>query len=153
MSFERIVTVLPAYDRRDPDPKKNRGICEVRIKFALKGPKGAVQFLVGTNWHLPATHERLQQEGYFDRRSRGTQPMGWEVRYHSPAPMYEGQTPITDDCRHLDGRPCYSDGSSLTADEWIPEFLAGGTDWLWPRLETYYAEVFEGAECATEARQ
>ena len=33
----------------------------------------------------------------------------------------------------------------LNADEVIEGFLAGGTDWLWPKLEEYYACIFEGA--------
>jgi hypothetical protein len=40
------------------------------------------------------------------------------------------------------GKPCYTDGSALRADEWAKQFLEGGTEWLWPALEREYAERF-----------
>jgi hypothetical protein len=50
--FERIVQFLPAFDKRHPDPSKNYGIHGVELRMVLKGPKGAVQFVLFTNWQL-----------------------------------------------------------------------------------------------------
>jgi hypothetical protein len=57
--------------------------------------------------------------------------------------MYSGQSPMGK-CDFLD--VCYYDGSSLQADEWVPKFIEGGTEWLWPALEDKYNEIF--VECA-----
>lgn len=137
-AFEQIVKVSGAYDKRHPEPSKNYGIGACRIWFILKGPKGAVQFQVGTDWYLPEVQKELLDK--FPRNAL-TQPQGWDVGYHSPKPMYEGQTPMGE-CDIL-GCECYYDGSSLAADQWIPYFIAGGTEWLWSRLEEMYKERFE----------
>lgn len=146
--FERIVTVSPAYDKRNADPNKDYGIGACKITFILKGPKGAIQFVVGTNWYLPHIQRRDRDwQHEHDTRFDNITPGGWDIGYHSPEPMYEGQAPMGD-CSIL-GRLCYYDGSSLQASEMIPDFIAGGTDWLWPRLEERYRLQFESvAEAA-----
>ena len=142
--FEKIVEVMPAFDRRDPDPAKNYGVSSCRIVFILKGPKGAMQFIIGTNWYVPSAREHLSQ---FLRTERDFQmkPDGWDVGYHSPVPMYEGQTPMGE-CHVLKEGDCYYDGSSLQAEEWVEDFVAGGTEWLWKKLEERYRMRFGADE-------
>ena len=118
--FERIVEFTPAYDKRDPDPKKNYGIGSVILRMVLKGPAGAVQFMLYTNWCLP----HVQEELLVRASSRGASsiralffPLPADKGYHSPVPRYEGQEAISESCPYLDGRPCYYDGSSMAADE------------------------------------
>ena len=95
------------------------------IWFVLKGPKGAVQFVMDSGWW------------------NQSKPRGTDIGYHSPTPRYDGQTAMQQHCEHTGGI-CYYDGSSLRADEeWMPQFLKGGTAWLWPRLEAEYRAVFE----------
>lgn len=143
--FERIVWVSPAYDKRSDDPAKNYGICACRITFILKGPLGAIDFMIGTDWYLPETQrEKRSWQQQYDRRFDKIKPDGWDVGYHSPKPMYEGQEPLHHDCDLIDGGVCYYDGSGLQAQEIIPDFLAGGTEWLWPYLEGRYRDQFEG---------
>jgi len=98
-ALERIIEFVPAFDRRDPDPKKNYGIHDVELRMVLKGEKGAVQFVLYTNWQLPhvAREERkrtaasgLDEMGIKVR----FEPMPADLGYHSPVPMYEGQEPI-----------------------------------------------------------
>lgn len=96
--FERITEFDPAFDRRDPDPKKNFGIHGVQMRWVLKGEKGAVQFLVYTNWQLPhVTQEqvlRLQLARDYGMETRCFWlPMAADLGYHSKFPMYEGQQP------------------------------------------------------------
>ena len=149
IKFERIVTVLPAYDMRDPDPEKNCGIGACRIRCVLKGPHGAVQFMVSTSWYLPSAAEFLRSRGWpSGQHDKPEKPDGWDVGYHSPKPMYKGQD--KQKCDLLDGGKCYTDGSGLLADKWVPDFIAGGTDWLWPRLERYYRATLLG-EARVEA--
>lgn len=139
--FEQIVWVTPAFDKRHSDPKKNYGIGNCRIFFVLKGPLGAVQFQIGTDWSLPEVQR--EQRGWrhsHEREFDTIQPQGWDVGYHSPKPMYEGQSPMGK-CDLLE--TCYYDGSGLRADDWVPDFIAGGTKWLWPKLEETYHEFFD----------
>jgi hypothetical protein len=97
--FERIVEFNPAFDKRDSDPKKDHGIHGVEMRWILKGAKGAVQFLVFTNWQLP----HITQEGV-ERMKHARDvamelrcfwmPMAADLGYHSKFPMYEGQEPM-----------------------------------------------------------
>ena len=138
--FTRTVRWTPAFDRRDPDPKKNYGIHGVEILWALRGPHGAVQFQLYTNWQLPHVHKE---------RGRGlcgefcmNLPMPADLGYHSPVPHYEGQTATTESCEVLDGKPCYCGGSTRNAETPFDVLVSEGEDALWKYLENYYAEVF-----------
>lgn len=133
--FEKITQVTGAFDKRDPDPTKNYGIHGMSIRFVLKGPKGATQFLVYTSMHLPHVHDELQLKGL------DLKPMGADIGYHSYVPQYEGQTSMKD-CDIL-GCDCYYDGSSLRADEFMPTFLSGGDKVVWTMLEEEYESRFE----------
>lgn len=99
--LERITEWDPAFDRRDPDPKKNFGIHGVSMRWVLKGPKGAVQFLVYTQWMLPhVAKEQLARIGTRKDRDLAMdievfyKPMAVDLGYHSKVPMYEGQEPM-----------------------------------------------------------
>jgi hypothetical protein len=97
--FQEITEFLPAYDKRDLDPKKNYGIHGVTLRMVLKGPEGAVQFVVYTNWQLPhvteENHRRAHGNHVRDSTLRGLfDPMPADLGYHSPKPMYEGQEPM-----------------------------------------------------------
>ena len=142
--FEKIVQVQGAYDKRDPDQKKNYGIGSMTLRFILKGEKGATQFIFNTCQHL----RHVADEMYTNNRSLKHNPfhgMGTDIGYHSPKPMYEGQTPM--DCDVLGGQ-CYYDGSSLQAQEFEDEFLRGGDDAVWPMLEARYRDLFDNREPA-----
>lgn len=141
-TLERITNVRGAFDKRNPDPKKNYGIHSMELHFILKGPKGAVQFLVYTGMHLPHVEAEL-----WGKRGEWNpfHPMGADIGYHSPHPVYEGQTAVHSDCQYTGGE-CYYDGTSLGADEFMPEFLAGGDSAVWAMLERRYHETFEAKE-------
>lgn len=137
--FKKTVTFTPAWDKRNADPKKNYGIAAVRITFVLQGELGATQFQIGTDWYLPqnqAETKRTSTDFDFGR----PKPMGWDIGYHSYKRMYKSQTPM-ESCDIL-GCPCYYDGSSLQADDFIPKFLAGGSDAVWKMLEERYNDLF-----------
>lgn len=141
--FERIVDFEGAYDKRE----KNCGVGGVSIRFVLKGEKGAVQFLLFTNWQLQAVaewHATLDTgRKDFDYRGRPRSwPMAADVGYHAKVPQREGQEPQSAKCEYTGGG-CYYDGSGCLADDWLPDFIAGGTKWLWPKLEEMYASWLE----------
>ena len=141
--LERKIMFTPAYDKRDPNPSKNYGIHGVEMRWLVTGPKGAIQFVLSTNWHLKAVQEELDER--LDRRfpHLSCHPMPMDLGYHSPVPMYEGQTCIEKECEFLGGKPCYYDGSTLNAEKpyWI--LVEKGGDALWEYLEGYYRYRFE----------
>ncbi len=136
--FKRLVQFAPAYDRRSPDPAKNYGIHGVKIRFILTGDKGVVQFLLYTNWHL--SHVLNELGGAYEA------PMPADLGYHSPVPIREGQTLMTDSCEYLDGKPCYYDGSTTAADRLWDVLRERGDEGVWQELEGYYGQVFGATE-------
>lgn len=140
MSLERITIVSPAYARRPTDGAKNYGIGACRINFIVKGPLGAVQFVIGTDWYTDSAREHLRG---FPASPHDEPVVGWDVGYHSPRPRYEGQKPVKQTCDLVGGGTCYYDGSTLRADAWLKHFIIGGSDWMWPHLEALYRHEFE----------
>jgi len=143
--FERTVIFLPAFDKRDSDPSKNYGIHGVGVRFVLKGPEGAVQFLLFTGWHLPHVQEELVGKCHTEHHFCSLKPMPADLGYHSPTPHYEGQEPISDDCEFIGG-PCYYDGSTLNAEPVFNRLLAEGDAGVWDELEAFYHSTFEVKE-------
>jgi hypothetical protein len=137
--MEKIITVSGAFDKRHPDPKKNFGIHCMQIRFVLKGPKGAAQFLVFTGMNLPHVEDELFKKAH-SRGYNPFKPIGVDIGYHAPTPQYEGQTSMK--CDVLDGE-CYYDGTSLGAEEFMSTFLAGGSDAVWEMLQKRYDDQFE----------
>lgn len=126
--LERIVKFYPAFDKRDSDPKKDYGIHCVDLLMLVKGEKGAVQFRLFTGWYL----------SHLDQKS---EPAPADLGYHSLKPIYEDQTPISENCEWLNA-PCYYDGSGLNAQRVFDVLLKEGSDGVWRELEEYYNEVF-----------
>lgn len=100
-----------------------------------------MQFVFSTGIYLPHVMAELKQNG-----SICLKPMGYDVGYHSPKPMYDGQTPTHEDCEYTGG-VCYCDGSGLRAEEWMEVFIAKGGEEIWTMLEQEYLERF-GVACA-----
>ena len=137
--FERIVNVSKAYDRRSDTPSINYGISSCRISFILKKDDKAVQFMFGTDWYLPETIAEYKRIGNKNKTPpcnlRGENDCGvsgWDVGYHSPIPMYEGQEKRS--CNILEGE-CFYDGSSLRADENKEILIREGSEGVWKFLE------------------
>jgi len=142
--MEKIVKFYPAYDKRNPDPSKNYGIHGVDLRMILKGEKGAVQFVLYTNWHLPYVQEELNKNAigkdlYY---ISSLNPLPADLGYHSLTPTYEGQSICTESCEYLDGKPCYYDRSGLNAERIYEVLLNEGSDGVWRELEKYYNELF-----------
>lgn len=140
--FERITYIRPAYDKRNPDPSKNYGIHGAELIFILKGEKGAVQFLISTNWYLPHVAAELRKKDHFSSGKSWFEPQPSAIGYHSPKPMYEDQTQANESCEYLDGKPCYY-GDSITYSE-VPfqVLISKGSDAMWVWMENYYKEKF-----------
>jgi hypothetical protein len=136
--FEKIVTFSAAFDRRHTDPNKNYGIHGVELRMVLRGPLGATQFLLYTNWMLP--HVTLQLPNALQR------PLPSDRGYHWSTPQYEGQK--CRDCDLLPSGKCYYDGSSLSADDTFRLLLEKGDAGVWGDLEEFYNELATAKEAA-----
>jgi hypothetical protein len=140
----REITIEPAFDKRSTDPNKNYGIHGCNLRFVLKGPLGAVQFLLMTNWQLPhVTEEFLKRPVQDETHLRCFYlPLPADLGYHSPKPTYKGQKSMGP-CEYLDGKPCYYDGSGLNAEPVYERMLKEGSKGVWAELEDYYKSTFE----------
>lgn len=69
-------------------------------------------------------------------------PMPSNLGYHSPKPMYEGQTSISESCEFLDGKPCYPGENGLAAAKVFEVLLREGDAGVWRVLEDYYRKTF-----------
>ena len=112
----------------------------------MSGPNASsqfIQFVLFTNWQLPhVTDEFLAKPNDAMDIRVGFLPIPADLGYHSPIPRYEGHKTISDTCPHLNGRPCYCDGSGLNAEQVYCRMLEGGSDAVWDELTKYYARVF-----------
>lgn len=126
---------MPAWDKRNVnDPKKDYGIHCVGCFMALKGSKGAVSFVFYTGMWLKQNRSQITGTNYL-------YPMGVDVGYHSLTPMYEGHKPHGP-CEFLNGKDCYCDGSSLTAERWMDILVEKGSEVIWEMLEENYVHEF-----------
>lgn len=144
--FQRDIIIEPGFDRRNSDPKKNYGVHGCQVRFLLKGDLGTVQFLCFTDWLPKNVQEERMGKGTTSSVTQevvGEQPMGADLGYHSPKPMYKGQKVIDEKCAHLGGVPCYYDGSALAAERIRDIMLERGSDGVWEAMETYYTATFE----------
>jgi hypothetical protein len=140
-NFERIVEILPAFDKR----KEGYGIHGCDMRMVLKGEKGAVGFTLYTNWMLPHVEKELDAKIHEQFPHLSCHPLPADLGYHSPTPHYEGQKSMGP-CEYLNGEPCYYDGSGLNAENIYHALLSRGSDGVWEELERCYNGVFHNAE-------
>jgi hypothetical protein len=140
-NFKRTIMFKPGFDWRAEESSRNYGIGSTRIWFVLTGEKGAVQWQIGTDWYPESARRHLMN---FSTKPAPNKPQGWDLGYHSRTPMYEDHSAM--ECDTLPEGKCYYDGSCLSADLLVEGFLNGGDDWVWNRLEAYYAHVFGNAD-------
>ena len=127
-TLERIIEFSAAYDKRPM-----YGVHGVEMRMVLKGPEGAVQFVLSTGWQLPHVHAEWKAKGlneYF--------PLPFDLGYHSYVSRFEGQTIVTNSCPWLDGKPCYYEGSSLQAQDVFDLLVREGGEAVWCKLEERY---------------
>ena len=140
--MKRDVFFSPAFDKRNPEPKKNYGVGAVRIKFLVSDERGATQFVLYTDWY-PA---HVQRAGMGTHSLNEVKPAAWDLGYHSPVPQYEGQKVTSESCEYIGGRPCYCDGSGLMAEPLVYALLDGGSDAVWQLVEQRHEELFGAVE-------
>lgn len=124
--FETAIRFEPGYDSHS----REYGIGVMQIRFLLRGPLGAIQFLMAAGW-VPG---RKDVRDYY--------PSAWDIGYHSPKPKYGDQEPY--DCEVLPGGTCYYDGSSLAAGPVLEAFIAEGEPAVWRALHELYSDRLPG---------
>lgn len=145
--FERCQVSMPGY--RDPGPKNGAycGIHGMELLWLLRGPKGAIDFSIATNW-LPGevgTSWRWSDEGKREfARTRSTHdlfPSGMGIGIHALTKQYEDQY-SRDDCM-LFGEPrkCYVDRMGLLSDELMVEWSKEGDRVVWERLKELHDDL------------
>ncbi|MCB0446396.1 MAG: hypothetical protein KDD03_02600 [Gelidibacter sp.] len=139
--MEKIIELTPAFDRRDPNPSKNYGIHGVDLIMVLKGDKGAVNFTLYTNWQLPHVQDELKKK-MFQHNHFLFEPMPADIGFHSSTPMYNGQSKM-EECKYMNGKDCYYDGSTLMANEVYQILLQEGSEGVWKELERLYNREFD----------
>ena len=135
--FKRIIKFTPAFDKRNPDPKKNYGIHGVNLGFYLKGDKGVIQFIIYTNWQLKHVQEEFDEKTDREFPHLFCHPLPANIGYHSPVPKYENQTILTEECEWTGGK-CYYDESGLNAEPIYWKLVGEGEEVMWKELERYY---------------
>ena len=142
-NFERIVIFNPAYDKRDPVPSKNYGICAVRIYFALVGKKGAISASVMTDWYLPETIDEYKRIGNqnqtppTDLRGEDRKMLDYHgVFLHTKKPQYKCQE--QNKCDLLKQGFCYGGEIRDLEDKVGDILLRRGTEGLWEEFEKIY---------------
>jgi len=135
----RKVSFSPAFDRRDPNPKKNYGIHGVNINFSVVGPAGGVTYTIYTNWQLPHVQAETDAKELFSGSCRYMfhKPLSAGLNGHWKVPRYEGQSSIAN-CK-ITGGDCYCGGTSLTEDL-FNRFVAEGDSAIWQTLEERYED-------------
>ena len=141
LQFEERIEVTPAWDKRDDDPHKNYGIGGVDFRFALleKTTGTAMVFVLGTHWHWLDAVPGFGGEGVHSLTPK-MGPMPYDLGYHSPKPMYEGQEPIESECSYVGGGQCFYDGSTLAAEPLFDILLREGREGVFQTLR----EQWEG---------
>ena len=138
-NMERIIEITPAFNKMS----EGLGVHGCGLRMVLKGPLGAVNFVLYTQWQLPSTIEMWKGKGQYSVGMN--EPVPADLGFHSPKPIYDGQPAVRSDCSYVDG-PCYYDGSSLNAMSMYRVLVERGSDGVWEELERYYRHTFEGAE-------
>jgi hypothetical protein len=126
--FKRQIVFRNAYKCELTGPHSH-GIAAMEMCFVLIGPLGATQWLISTGWYLE--NRTLHADRIID---------AWDIGYHSPKPMYEGQT-CMGHCSYL-GCDCYYDGSGLNAEPHVEPFLEEGPGHIWKVLREEYNRRF-----------
>lgn len=149
--YERRFFTRPAFDRRDPDPRKDYGIAGLQIGMVLIGPTASVSFVILTNWYLP--HVRLERnpgEKFAEFRIgvSDTPAMGADVSVHRDVHrdepedwMKESDFISPQPCDWRPGGKCWSDGSALAAGDFIEVLIAEGIEAVWKKMETWMPEA------------
>lgn len=134
--FERAIIFEPGFgmdpdERRKPSSQRY-GRHSMQMRWLLRGPRGAAQFLMSTGWTPEPAPADPRWPSLRDWMT--TSPSGWDLGYHARVPQYKGAEQYGEQpCEYL-GAPCWYDGSSLAADGVLAAFFDRGEMGVWDAL-------------------
>lgn len=137
--LETAVTIRSAFSARDPDPSKDFGIGGVVFRFYVRGPRGAVDWDLHTDWYLPTTRELHRQSGHY-----GSGPHAGAVTLHQAFKSLDFQEPQME-C-HTGVKPCYGDVSYLAGDDVYERMVENGHEGIWSALGEWYFQLPESGD-------
>lgn len=155
--MNRKLVFQPAFDRTDPDPKKNYGVGCLELLFMVFGDKGAVQLQLLTQWYLPNVMNRRLESLKRDIRmgkedfliKSFLEPNPIDLCYFSPERRNEDETFFDTGVPYfMDGAPCYygykyyDENNKVAKEVAFRKLVDEGDEALWKYLEDYYVEVF-----------
>lgn len=155
---ERKLIFLPAWDKTDPDPKKDYGVSCLLMFFQVVGEKGVVEFELLTNWFQEHVMERrmeaLKHDVWMGKKNflirHWVEPFPADICYFSPVRLSEDDTFLEDGSYHVPALgDCYY-GYKFTDEKYdkmakdvaFRKLVDEGDESLWTYLEEYYREVF-----------
>lgn len=137
--MERIVKIMPAYDKR----KEKKGIGSCEMFMVLKGELGAVGLNIGTGWYLPETDEWKEECVRRSGNISSWNGSGYAVFYCSPTPLHDFQKDSgRENCDWL-GCTCYGDVGYIMGKDVFEILVREGSEKLWEWLQNYYNETFK----------
>jgi len=150
MNLERKVLFESGFDCRKfecindspkciPGEGGSHGLSGLKIRWLVRGPEGAVQFLLMTGL-TPVPLDDSSHSGLNE-----TMMMPADLGYHAYKPQYPDQDSMGK-CEYLDGAECYYDGSGLNAEGAFKTLINAGGEALWEFLGQYYMAVFHDKE-------
>lgn len=127
----RWLNILPAWDKRSAESRKNYGIHGLELLFGVQRGKFAVTWRIMTDWMLKAAQQEFDQRRlpHIPRFGLGS------LDYHSPVIQYKGQVPIAN-CQFTDG-DCYCGSTYVGAEELWHRMVAEGPNPVWEKLEEW----------------
>lgn len=137
-AWTREIIILPAFDKRNPIPKKNYGWGGCDMIFVLRKKNKAATFRLLTNWHWDDCYYKVMEElsAKYPTSRPMTKPLPASIDYHSIKPHYKGQKPYGR-CDFLGRKICYTDGSCLNATQFYDILVREGLDALWKAMEKW----------------
>lgn len=142
--MDQAVVFQPGYNCTNMT-MKGHGVHGMEIIWYLRGPRGVVSVVFGTDWIpgiLGPGHGRMPAG--FPPAEIPQFPNGYGVSYCAHVPQYEGQEPASDDCPVIGGT-CYSDTSYIASDPIAEAFTEKGEPAVWAALQERYADL-KGAD-------
>lgn len=140
-TFTHEIKIHAAYDKRNPNPKKNYGIHGAHIYFSVKTEDNeGLSFSVSTNWQLPHVQKEIDAKEPVPGLDKywGHKPSAFSVDIHTKTPRYEGQSCI-ENCS-ITGGKCYADGSGMLGESFLETLITEGSEGLFKRMEQQFID-------------
>ncbi len=137
--MKRHFKMIPAFDKRSTDPKKNYGIHGAELVMWVEGENGAVSFVLFTNWNLPSVQKETNIRKYPFEYCMTPTPADLGFHHKKPGEyLYKNDT-----CEFVSGHSCYYEGSGLQAEGIYKILLEKGSEGVYKKLESLYKKYMK----------